>query len=108
MSSSITDATNISSQIIEMAELIIKVLTSKPEKSPLTINQLRNSVGSDNPWSIFLSSLAYLSETEIIRILDDGVIKLIEKNVRASEGKLDIILEDIKAKYGYTLRKLAE
>ncbi len=108
MSSSIKDITKKSSQIIEVAELIIKVLASKLDKSPLTINQLKNSVGSSNPWSLYLSGLAYLSETEIIQILDDGVIKLINNKVRADETQLNAILEDIKEQYDYTLKKLAE
>ena len=106
MSSSITDITKKSSQIIEVAELIIKALASKQDKSPLTINQLKKSVGSANPWSLYLLSLAYLSETEIIQILDDGVIKLIDKKVRANESQLDVILEDIKEQYDYTLKML--
>lgn len=108
MSSSITDITKKSSQIIEIADLIIKELASRPEKSSLTLNQLKNSVESDSPWSIFLSGLAYLSENEIIRVLDDGEIKLIRKSVKTSEDELDVILEEIKEKYDYTLKKLAE
>ena len=108
MSCSITDFTKKSSQIIEVAELIIKELASKRDKSPLTINQLKNSIGSANPWSLYLSSLVYLSETEIIQILDDGIIKLIDKKVRANETQLDVILEDIREQYDYTLKKLAE
>ena len=108
MSSSITDIKKKSSQIIEVAELIIKELAAKQNKSPLTINQLKNSISSTNPWSLYLSSLAYLSETEIIQILDDGVIKLIEKKRKTNERQLDVILEDIKEKYDYTLKKLAE
>ena len=108
MSSSITDITKKSSQIIEVAELIIKELASKQDKSQLTINQLKNSISSANSWSLYLSSLAYLSETKIILILDDGVIKLIDKKVRANATQLDVILEDIKEQYDYTLRKLAE
>ncbi len=108
MSSSITDIKKKSSQIIEIAELIIKELASRQEESSLTLNQLKDSIGSDNPWSIFLSSLAYLSENEIIKVLDDGVIKLIKQNIKSSEDNLDAILEEIKDEYDYVLKKLAE
>ena len=108
MSSSITDITKKSSQIIEIAELIIKNLSSKKEESSLTLNQIKISVGSDIPWSIFLSSLAYLSENKIIRILDDGVIQIIRENVKSREDELDTILKEIKEEYDYVLKKLAE
>lgn len=108
MSSSITDITKKSSQIIEIAELIIKELASRQKEFSLTLNQLKVSVGPDNPWSIFLSSLAYLSENEIIRVLDDGAIKLIKENVKSREDELDGILKEIKEEYDYVLKKLAE
>jgi hypothetical protein len=108
MSSSIKDVTKKSSQIIEVAESIIKKLNSKQYNFPLTINQLKNSISSTNTWSLYLSSLAYLSENEIIKILDNGEIKLVNNKGRVNETKLDIILEDIKADFDYTLKKLAE
>lgn len=108
MSSSITDIREKSSQIMEIAEIIIKELSSKRGKSPLTINQLKNSVKPDCPWSIFLSGLAYLSENEIIRILDNGAIELMKKSVKSNDRELISILEEIKEQYDYTLRKLAE
>lgn len=108
MSSSITDITKKSSQIMQVAEQIIKELASKKDDSPLTINELKNSIGSANPWSLYLSGLAYLSETEIIQIFDDGVIKLLKKEVQDNDIPLNIILDDIKKRYDYTLKKLAE
>lgn len=93
---------------MQVAEQIIKELASKKDDSPLTINELKKSIESTNPWSLFLSSLAYLSETEIIQILDDGVIKLLRKKVHNNETPLNVILDDIKNRYDYTLKKLAE
>lgn len=108
MSSSATDSSKKSSQIIKIAELIVRVLDSKKNKSPLTINELRKSADLPDQWSLYLSSLAYLSETEIIQIQDDGVINLKEKKGKSGEISLNVILEEIKENYDFTLTKLAE